>query len=146
MEKMQFNNFLIIRLWEFLLPWQPNQMADHHNFSYFELSLVKQHLYQIRIILHQKILEELSFKKFFFFFFYFFFLNLMLPWQPNKIATGHQTYKLGRETSDDHNSQIWFTSLLWLWRKCNLNHFPIVSLWELSVVMATIPRGRLPYF
>ena len=46
--------------------------------------------------------------------FFFFFLNLMLPWQPNKIATGHQTHKLGRQSSNDHNCQIWFTSLHWL--------------------------------
>ena len=33
--------------------WQPNQEADHHNFSYFELPLSKQLLYQIRVILLQ---------------------------------------------------------------------------------------------
>ena len=32
----------------FLLPWQPNQAAVHPNFSYFELPLPKQYLYQIR--------------------------------------------------------------------------------------------------
>ena len=31
-----------------------------------------------------------------------FFFNLMLPWQPNKMATGHQTHKLGRQSSNDH--------------------------------------------
>ena len=41
------------------------------------------------------VLEELSFKKI------LFFLNLMLPWQPNKMATGHQTHKLGRQSSYD---------------------------------------------
>ena len=49
----------------------------------------------------------------------------MLPWQPNKMAAGHQTHKLGRQSSDDHNCQIWFTSLQWLWRKCNLTVFPL---------------------
>ena len=34
------------------------------------------------------VLEELSFKKNHFFF------NLMLPWQPNKIITGHKTYDI----------------------------------------------------
>ena len=29
-----------------MLPWQPNQVADHHNFSCFELPLPKQHLNQ----------------------------------------------------------------------------------------------------
>ena len=37
-------------------------------------------------------------------------LNLMLPWKPNKIATGHETHKWGRQLSNDHNCQIWFTS------------------------------------
>ena len=27
---------------------------------------------------------------------HFFFLNLMLPWQPNKMGIGHKMYKLGR--------------------------------------------------
>ena len=34
------------------------------------------------------VLEEMSFKK------NPFFLNLMLPWQPNKMANGHKTHKL----------------------------------------------------
>ena len=54
-----------------------------------------------------------------------FFFNLMLPWQANKIVTGHQTHKLGRQPSNDHNCQIWFTPLHWLWRKCNLTIFPL---------------------
>ena len=53
------------------------------------------------------VLEELPFKKFIFF-------NLMLPWQPNKIITGHKTHKLGRQSSNDHNCQIWFISHHWL--------------------------------
>ena len=47
----------------------------------------------------------MSFKKF------LFFLNLILPWQPNKIAIGHKKYKLGKHSSNDHNCQTWFTSL-----------------------------------
>ena len=47
----------------------------------------------------------------------------MLSWQPNKIITGHKTHKLGRQPSNDHNCQIWFTLLQWLWRKCNLTIF-----------------------
>ena len=35
MEKMQFNYFPIISLWDLQLSQQPNQKADHHNFSYF---------------------------------------------------------------------------------------------------------------
>ena len=49
----------------------------------------------------------------------------MLRWKPNKMATGHETHKLGRQSSNDHNCQIWFTSLHWLWRKCNLTIFPL---------------------
>ena len=51
------------------------------------------------------VLEVLSFKK-------FIILNLMLPWQPNKMVTGHKTHKLGRQSSNDHKCQIWITSLL----------------------------------
>ena len=45
------------------------------------------------------------------------FLNLILPWQPNKMAASHKTHKLGRQSSNDHKCQIWFTSLHWLCRK-----------------------------
>ena len=55
------------------------------------------------------VFEELSFKNSF----------LVLPWQPNKMATGHQTHKLGRQSSYDHKCEIWFTSLQWLKGKCN---------------------------
>ena len=84
----------------FLLPWQPNQEADWQIFSYmyFQLPLPIKNLYQIRVLLLQ----------------WFWFLKFMLPWQPNKIATGHETYKLSRQSSNDHNCQIWFTSLRWL--------------------------------
>ena len=49
----------------------------------------------------------------------------ILPWQPNKIATGHKTHKLGEESTNDPNCQIWFTSLRVLWKKCNLTIFPL---------------------
>ena len=67
----------------------------------------------------------------------------MLPWQPNKMATGHKTYTLGRQSSNDHKCQTWFTSLHWL-EKIQFNPFPIISLWELYVAMATKPGGRSP--
>ena len=36
----------------------------------------------------------------------------MLPWQPNKTATGQKTHNLGRQLSNDHTyCQTWFTSL-----------------------------------
>ena len=65
--------------------------ANHHNFSYFELSLPKQQLYKIRKLLLQWFWRRCHLKHF------FFFLNLMLPWQPNKIAIGHKTHILSRQ-------------------------------------------------
>ena len=47
----------------------------------------------------------------------------MLPWQPNKMATGHITNKMGRQSSDDHNCQIRFTSLQWLRRIKQFSHY-----------------------
>ena len=113
MEKVQFNHFPIISLWELSVAMATKLRGRRQMFGYFKLSYAKQHLYQIRVLLLQRFLEELSFKKF------LSFLNLMLPWQPNKMATGHQTHKLGRQSSYDHNCQIWFTLFQWLWRKCN---------------------------
>ena len=54
--------------------------------------------------------------------------NLMLRWQQNKMATGHKTDKLCRQSSNDHNCQIWFASLVM--EKMQFNHFPIISLWH----------------
>ena len=119
----------------FLLPWQQNQVADHHNFSCFKLPLAKQHLYPIKIILLQ----------WFRWSFHLIIFKFNVAWQPNKMATGHKTHRLGRQSSNDHNCQIWFTSLHWLWRKCNLTIFPL-CLWELSVAMGTKLRGRSPPF
>ena len=117
MEKMQFNHFL--------LPWQPNQEIDWQTFSFFNCP------YPFNICTK---LESYCFsgfrgvviKR------YLFFLILMLPWQLNKIVTGHKTHKLGRQSSNDHNCQIWFTSLQWLWRKCNLTIFSYKSIEVLS--------------
>ena len=67
------------------MPWQPNQEADHHNFSYMYSGLPKQHLYQISPTA-SVVLEELSFKKF------LFFLNLTLPWQSNEMVADHKTH------------------------------------------------------
>ena len=71
MEKEQFNHFLLKVYGSFLLPWQPNQEADRQTFSYFELPLAKQHLYQISQTV-SVVLEKMSF-------IYFFFFNSMLP-------------------------------------------------------------------
>ena len=70
------------------------------------------------------------------------FKNFLFTMATKKMATGHETHKLGRQLSNDHKCQIWFTSLHWLWRKCNLSIFPIISIWELSVAMVTKLRGR----
>ena len=51
----------------FLLPWQPNQKADCQTFHYFELSLAKQHLYQIRVLLLQWFWRRCYLKDSFFF-------------------------------------------------------------------------------
>ena len=48
--------------------------------------------------------------------------NLMLPWQPNKMAAGHQTQKLGRQSSN----MVHVTSVVM--EKMQFNHFPIISL------------------
>ena len=50
-----------------MLPRPPNQEADRQTFGYFELSLARQHLNQIRVLLLQWF-WMLSFKKSFFFF------------------------------------------------------------------------------
>ena len=110
-KKMQFNS-----LWEFVLPWQSNQEADHHNCKYFELSLPEQHLCKNRVMLHQWFWRSRHLEN-------SFFLNLISLWQPNKMATDHETHTLDRESSNDRNCHIWFTSLHWLWSKYNLTIF-----------------------
>ena len=64
-----------------------------------------------------------------------------LPWQPNKmvsghethklskhfcLATGHETHKLGRQPLNDIQTAKFGTHHFteWLWRKCNLPIFP----------------------
>ena len=69
----------------------------------------------------------------------------MLPWQPNKMATGHQTRKLDRQSSYDLTAKYGSHHFSG-YGDMQLNHFPIISLWELSVAMATKPRGRSPQF
>ena len=109
--------FSIIGLWELSVAMATKpRCRSHHNFSYFELSLPKQHLYKIRVILLQWFWRSCHLKKVL--------LKPKVAWQPNKMATGHKTHELGRQSSHDHNCQIWFTSLHWLWRKCNLTIFP----------------------
>ena len=70
----------------------------------------------------------------------------MLPWKPNKMAIGHETQKLGRQSSNDHNCQICFTLLhtSQVMKKMQFNHFSIKGLWEISVAMATKPRDKSP--
>ena len=78
------------------------------------------HLYKIRIILLDWFWRRCHLKN------SFFFLNLILPWQPNKIAIGHKKYKLGKHSSNDHNCQTWFTSLhVFGENAINLTIFPI---------------------
>ena len=52
--------------------------------------------------------------------------------------------KLRRQSSNDHNCQIWFISLH-VKEKMQFNHFPIIiSLRDLSLVIATKQNGRSP--
>ena len=67
----------------------------------------------------------------------------ILLWQPNKMVTDHKTYKLGRQSSNDHNCQIWFTSLHMLWRKCNLTISYYKPMGSFSC-HSTKPKGRSP--
>ena len=113
-----------------------NQWADHHNFNHFEMSLPKQHLYKISHT--ATVILEMSFKKSPF----IFFLNLKLPWQPNKRATGHKIHELGRQSSNDHLPNMVHIATL-VMEKMQFDHFLIISLWKYSVTMATIPRSRL---
>ena len=54
------------------------------------LPLVKLHLYQISHTA-SVVLEEMSITYLFIYLFIFYYSNLILPCQPNKMATGHQT-------------------------------------------------------
>ena len=75
-----------------------------------------------------------------------FFFNLMLPLQPNKwpLVIKHINWV------DNHQmiitAKYGLHHFKWLWKKMQISHFPIVSLWEISVAMATKPRDRSPYF
>ena len=60
MEKVQFNHFPSISLWELSVA-----MANKTNFSYFELPKPEQHLNQIKSRTASVILKELSFKNIF---------------------------------------------------------------------------------
>ena len=120
-EKVQFNHFLIKSLWKLSVAMATKLRDRSPNFLLFGIVL-SQAIFMPIVLLLQWFWRSCHLKTHFFF---FFFLNLMLTWQPNKIATGHQTYKLGRPLSKDHNCQIWFTPLHWLWRKCNLTIFPL---------------------
>ena len=67
----------------------------------------------------------------------------VLPWKPNKIVTRHKHINW----VDNHQMIIAakcgshnFTAY---GEKKHFNNFPIISLWELSVAMATKPRGIL---
>ena len=67
----------------------------------------------------------------------------ILPWQANKLTTDHKTYKLCRQTSNDHNCQICFTSLHVLWRKCSLTIF-LLKVYGNFRCHATKQNGRSP--
>ena len=58
---MQFNHFPIISQWKLSVAMATKQEPDHHNFSYFELPLPKQLLYQISHT--ASVVSKLSFEK-----------------------------------------------------------------------------------
>ena len=64
----------------------------------------------------------------------------ILPWHRNKMANGHKTHTLGRQSSNDHHCQIWLTSLRVLWRKCNLTISPFKSIGPFSCHSNQIKR------
>ena len=96
MEKIQLNHLPIVSLWELSVAMAINQEADPHYFSYFELPLPEQHLYQIRVILLQ-CFEGVPF---------FFFLNLMLAWQLNKEADHHNFSYFELPLPKQHSNQV----------------------------------------
>ena len=65
----------------------------------------------------------------------------MLPWKPNKMTM--------KCTNWEENSQMIITAKydshhITGYEEMQFNHFSIISLWEISVAMATKPRGRSP--
>ena len=123
------------------MPWQPNKEADDNSFSYYKLYLHKQHFTKLEAYCFSGFgvvgIQRIPF-----------FRNLMLPWQPNKMITGHKTHKLGRQSSNDHKitaKYIHITALVM--EKMLINHFPIMSMgafcchgnqtnWKISIILA----------
>ena len=65
-EKLQFNHFSIICLWDLSIAMATKQVADDLDFSCFKFSLPKENLFQIRVILHQWFWKGCHLKKSFF--------------------------------------------------------------------------------
>ena len=140
-----------------MLPWRSNLEADWQTFRYYEWTLSKQHLYQVRAIL--------------------------LPWFWRNCYLKKSYFEL--PLSKQHLHEIRVILLQWFWRSYyanqtkwsmvikhinwvdnhqmiiaakygshhftgyeekQFNNFPIISLWELSVAKATKPRDRLANF
>ena len=116
MEKRQLNHYPIISQWELSVAMVTKPRDRSPQFQLIELPLPKQHLYQIRVILLQWFWRSCHLK--------IPFLKINVAMATNKMAAGRKTYKLSRQLSNDHKCQIWFTSLQWLWRKCNLTVSP----------------------
>ena len=56
-------------------------------------------------------------------------LSLLVRCLKNSYSKILLWHKLARQSSTDHNCQIWFISLQALWRKCRL----FISLWEIQL-------------
>ena len=115
MEKVQFNHFPIISLWELSVAMATKPRGRSHSFCYFALLLPKQHLYQIS---HSaSVVLKLSFKYSFF---------------KIECCHGNQTKwpLVIKQISWVDNHQMNITAKygshhLWLWRKCNLTISPL---------------------
>ena len=83
---MQFNNFVIISPWEFSVAMASKPRGRLADFLLFSIALYP---FNICTKLESSFFSGFGGEV-------FFFLNLMLPWKPNKMATDHETHKLGR--------------------------------------------------
>ena len=80
------------------------------------------------------------------------------------MATGHERHKVGKSSNDHKDQTKWSVVIKHIYWVNNhpmiktakygsdhftgygekFNHFPIISLWDISAAMATKPRGRSP--
>ena len=98
---MQFNHFLNLSLWEFSMAMATKPRGRLAGIELHSIALTHLTFVPNKSPMLQWLCSGSH---------YFFLIYLMLPWKPNKMATGHEAHKLGRQSSNDHDCQIWFTS------------------------------------